>query len=245
MRSETHLKIAAAANGRAAARDNVIILTGGLTGSSALAGLLSAAGYWSGEDTFKKRDYNTYENAELIRLNRQLMQRVSVGEDYTKRFVPRAIASIAALAGGEPDGEYRALVADCDSHAPWMWKDPRLWLTIRLRAAADVAADSRASAEPRPRAIMDLVHAAQTDPDIRILATLQRGDPALAAPNSRRALDPLPAGGVRGPDRDAGEGDRPPGAFSMPTSGWSTCTTLMTARCTGRPRRLVMPSKPD
>jgi hypothetical protein len=37
MSSETHLKIAAAANGRAAPRDNVIILTGGLTGSSALA----------------------------------------------------------------------------------------------------------------------------------------------------------------------------------------------------------------
>ena len=72
-------------------RDNVIILTGGLSGSSALAGLLSAAGYWSGEDTFKKRDYNTYENAELIRLNRQLMQRVAVGEDYTKRFAARAI----------------------------------------------------------------------------------------------------------------------------------------------------------
>ena len=44
--------------------DNVIILTGGLTGSSVLAGVLAAAGYWSGEDTFKKRDYNTYENAD-------------------------------------------------------------------------------------------------------------------------------------------------------------------------------------
>ena len=66
---------------RPASRDSVIILTGGLSGSSALAGLLSAAGYWSGEDTFRKRDYNTYENAELIRLNRQLMQRVAVGED--------------------------------------------------------------------------------------------------------------------------------------------------------------------
>ena len=51
--------------------DNVIILTGGLTGSSALAGLLTEAGYWCGEDTFKKSDYNTYENAELIALNRR------------------------------------------------------------------------------------------------------------------------------------------------------------------------------
>jgi hypothetical protein len=122
-------------NGREiAGRDNVIILTGGLSGSSALAGLLSAAGYWSGEDTFRKRDYNTYENAELIRLNRQLMQRVAVGEDYTKRFAAKAIDDIAALAGREPAGEYRALVADCDAHAPWLWKDPRLWLTIRFWA---------------------------------------------------------------------------------------------------------------
>jgi hypothetical protein len=114
--------------------DSVIILTGGLTGSSALAGLLGAAGYWSGEDTFKKRDYNTYENAELIRLNRQLMQRVAVGEDYTTRFAAQAIDDISALAGREPDADYRALVAECESHAPWLWKDPRLWLTIRFWA---------------------------------------------------------------------------------------------------------------
>jgi hypothetical protein len=117
-----------------AASDSVIILTGGLSGSSALAGLLSAAGYWSGEDTFKKRDYNTYENAELIRLNRQLMKRIAVGEDYTKRFTPEAIAAIAALSGREPEAEYRALVADCEAHAPWLWMDPRLWLTIRFWA---------------------------------------------------------------------------------------------------------------
>ena len=100
--------------------DNVIILTGGLTGSSVLAGVLAAAGYWSGEDTFKKRDYNTYENAELIALNRQLMKRVEVGEDYTTRFVPEAIGRIAALADQEDVSEYRALVERCESHAPWM-----------------------------------------------------------------------------------------------------------------------------
>ena len=112
--------------------DNVIILTGGLTGSSALAGLLSAAGFWSGQETFRKRDYNTYENAELIRLNRQLMQRASAGEEYTTRFLPDAITRIAELAGVEDPREYRALVAECDAHSPWLWKDPRLWLTIRF-----------------------------------------------------------------------------------------------------------------
>jgi hypothetical protein len=112
--------------------DNVIILTGGLTGSSALAGLLSAAGFWSGDATFRKRDYNTYENAELIRLNRQLMQRAGAGEEYTTRFLPDAITRIAGLAGVEDAREYRALVAACDTHSPWLWKDPRLWLTIRF-----------------------------------------------------------------------------------------------------------------
>jgi hypothetical protein len=110
----------------------VIILTGGLTGSSALAGLLAAAGFWSGENTFRKRDYNTYENSELIRLNRQLMQRADVGEEYTMRFLPDAIDRIAALAGVEDPAEYRALLTECDAHSPWIWKEPRLWLTIRF-----------------------------------------------------------------------------------------------------------------
>jgi hypothetical protein len=113
-------------------RKNVIVLTGGLTGSSALAGLLTAAGYWCGEDTFKKSDYNTYENAELIRLNRQLMGRVGAGEEYTSVFEPDAIAAIAALVGSEPESEYRSMLDECSRHAPWVWKDPRLWLTIRF-----------------------------------------------------------------------------------------------------------------
>jgi hypothetical protein len=114
------------------APDNVIILTGGLTGSSALAGLLTAAGYWCGEDTFKKSDYNTYENSLLIQLNRQIMNRVAVGDEYTTVFQREAIGQIEALVGTEPDSEYRSFVASCESHAPWVWKDPRLWLTIRF-----------------------------------------------------------------------------------------------------------------
>jgi len=115
-----------------AAPHNVIILTGGLTGSSALAGLLTAAGYWSGQDTFKKSDYNTYENAELIRLNRQLMGRVGVGEEYTSVFKQDAIAAIESLVGAEPADEYSQFVTSCAQHAPWVWKDPRLWLTVRF-----------------------------------------------------------------------------------------------------------------
>jgi hypothetical protein len=113
-------------------RHNVMILTGGLTGSSALAGLLTAAGYWCGEDTFRKSDYNTYENSDLIRLNRQLMQRVAVGDEYTSIFLPDAIRQIEALGASEPRAEYSAFVSACNRHQPWVWKDPRLWLTIRF-----------------------------------------------------------------------------------------------------------------
>jgi hypothetical protein len=113
-------------------RANVLILTGGLTGSSALAGLLTASGYWCGEETFRKSDYNTYENAELIRLNRQLMQRVAVGDEYTSVFLPQAIRHIDALRLSEPIGEYASFVSACDLHRPWVWKDPRLWLTVRF-----------------------------------------------------------------------------------------------------------------
>lgn len=115
--------------------DNVIILTGGLTGSSALAGLLTEAGYWCGEDTFKKSDYNTYENAELIKLNRRLMQRVGVAEkEYTMVFQPEAIRRIEALRGIEDDADFRAMITQCEAQAPWVWKDPRLWLTVRFWA---------------------------------------------------------------------------------------------------------------
>ena len=105
-------------NGSNICPDNVIILTGGLTGSSALAGLLSAAGYWSGEDTFKKHDYNTYENVELIRLNGQLMGKVSVSEEYTVKFLPDAICDIEKLSETESETEYRALVTECESNRP-------------------------------------------------------------------------------------------------------------------------------
>ena len=112
--------------------DNVIILTGGLTGSSALAGLLAAAGYWSGEGTFRKRDYNTYENSELIRLTVSSCSAPALARSTRCASCRTRSTRIAALAGVEDPGEYRALVADCDAHTPWLWKDPRLWLTIRF-----------------------------------------------------------------------------------------------------------------
>ena len=52
---------------------NVIILTSGVSGSSVLTGLIAKAGYWTG-DTTAKKEYETYENQELIDLNLRLFK---------------------------------------------------------------------------------------------------------------------------------------------------------------------------
>ena len=111
--------------------DNVIILTWGLSGSSVLAGLLGAAGYWTGPGTFEKHDYNTHENVELIELNRELMSRVGVGDEYTKYIFPQAITAIGQFDVPQ-DQRYTSFLERCDANSPWLWKDPRLWMTIRF-----------------------------------------------------------------------------------------------------------------
>jgi hypothetical protein len=112
-------------------RQNVIILTSGLTGSSVLTGLIARAGYWMGDSTFKKADYDTHENRELIELNRAIFDRAGYLGNYLTEFSDNAIQkieSIPAEAGSEP---YRMFLEKCAAHRPWIWKDPRLWLTVR------------------------------------------------------------------------------------------------------------------
>jgi hypothetical protein len=113
-------------------RSNVIILTSGLTGSSVLAGLLSRAGYWTGDSTHKKKDYDTYENQELIELNLRIFQEAEYHGDYLVQFSPEAIARIESLRDRSSDDAYRGFIEKCKSHSPWLWKDPRLWMTIHF-----------------------------------------------------------------------------------------------------------------
>jgi hypothetical protein len=112
-------------------KKNVVILTSGLSGSSVLTGLITRAGYWTGDATFKKSDYDTFENRRLIELNLRLFQESNYKGNYLLEFSPEAIAGVASLYGKIDDGPYRAFLAECDQHQPWIWKDPRLWLTIR------------------------------------------------------------------------------------------------------------------
>jgi hypothetical protein len=110
---------------------NVIILTSGLSGSSVLTGLIARAGYWTGDETFQKADYNTNENRELIDLNLKLFAQAGYKGNYLLEYSQPAMDAIAALHGKIDSAPYRAFIEKCQRHWPWIWKDPRLWLTIR------------------------------------------------------------------------------------------------------------------
>jgi hypothetical protein len=113
---------------------NVIILTHGWTGSSLFAGLLGRAGCWLGDETFKKRDYDTFENAKLVALNQRLLNTLAPDVNHEHRFVFEDVERIAERADGLDLEPYRAFVAECTANGPWLWKDPRLTWTIRVWA---------------------------------------------------------------------------------------------------------------
>jgi hypothetical protein len=115
-------------------RSNIIVLTSGETGSSVLTGLIARGGYWTGNETVKKAEYDTYENSELVRLNQALLERSGFSANYMTCFSQSAIDGIASLLQGGEDVQYSTFVAHCEAHRPWIWKDPRLWLTIRAWA---------------------------------------------------------------------------------------------------------------
>jgi hypothetical protein len=114
-----------------ATTNNVVILTSGLTGSSVLAGLFAHGNYWPGRETFKK-EYDTFENVDLIKLNIKLIGETGYSGKYEVEFRRELLTEIAALGSKVDDGPYREFLAECNRHQPWVWKDPRLWLTIRF-----------------------------------------------------------------------------------------------------------------
>lgn len=113
---------------------NIVILTHGWTGSSIFAGLLGRAGAWLGNETFVKPDYDTFENADLIKLNDQLLGRFAAGMNHQHEFDNEHVRQILIRSRGEDLSDFRAFMALCEKHRPWLWKDPRLTWTIRVWA---------------------------------------------------------------------------------------------------------------
>lgn len=114
--------------------ENVIVLTHGWTGSSVFAALAGAAGAWLGDATKRKPDYDTFENAELVDLNRQLLHDLAPRLDHEHRFDRDSISRIVMRARHADLAPQRAFVDRCNAHGPWVWKDPRLTWTIRVWA---------------------------------------------------------------------------------------------------------------
>lgn len=112
--------------------DNVVILTSGLSGSSVVAGLLEKGGYWTGHTTMRKPDYDTKENADLVGLNSQLLKVANWEKNYTTEFSRDYICEMSKYSYEAHKNGMDNFLELCDAHQPWVWKDPRLLLTIRL-----------------------------------------------------------------------------------------------------------------
>jgi hypothetical protein len=132
MKSETSPVTDLAPSSSKAVTSNAIILTSGLSGSSVLTGLLSRAGFWTGESTHKKAQYDTFENEELITLNLKIFKEAAYNGNYMMEFSEKALNRIGGLYEKIDSQPYWELVNKCEQHRPWIWKDPRLWLTIRF-----------------------------------------------------------------------------------------------------------------
>lgn len=113
---------------------NVIILTTGISGSSVITGFLAKSGLWAGNETVFKDNitgkYETYENKKLVELNDSLINAAGVVFDDEARYKVNARDKFNALYAEIDTTKYNKFIEECDSNSPWIWKDPRLFLTI-------------------------------------------------------------------------------------------------------------------
>lgn len=109
---------------------NIIILTSGLSGSSVVTNLLSEAGYWKGDVTCKKSDYNTHENSRLVELNSLLLNHVNYENEYSHFVKPEKLLEVEQLYHQIDIKPFEQFINDCEQSASWIWKDPRLWVTM-------------------------------------------------------------------------------------------------------------------
>ncbi len=111
-------------------KSNVIILTSGLSGSSVVSNLISKAGYWSGDQTCKKEDYDTHENETLVYLNNKILEKIEYQGSYTRIIDENSIKRVKEMDFLDNHDEYCTFIDRCNKSSPWIWKDPRLWITM-------------------------------------------------------------------------------------------------------------------
>ena len=113
---------------------NVVILTTGISGSSVLTGFIANSGFWAGDHTVFKDNvtgkYETYENEKLVALNTSLVKAAGVEFEGKARYDGKARDKLNDLYSEIDTTTYRQFIEECNAHSPWIWKDPRLFLTI-------------------------------------------------------------------------------------------------------------------
>jgi len=113
---------------------NVIILTTGISGSSVITGFLTKSGLWTGDKTVYKDNitgkYETYENAKLVDLNDSLIKEAGMEFSGKGRYKSDARHKFSDLFTEIDTNKYKDFIKECDAHAPWIWKDPRLFVTF-------------------------------------------------------------------------------------------------------------------
>jgi hypothetical protein len=113
---------------------NVIILTTGISGSSVITGFLAKSGLWAGEDTVFKDNltgkYETFENKKLVDLNDSLLKEAEVEFDGKARYEASSRDKLNDIYAEIDTKKYNKFIEECNLHSPWIWKDPRLFLTI-------------------------------------------------------------------------------------------------------------------
>lgn len=113
---------------------NVIVLTTGISGSSVITGFLANSGFWTGDDTIFKDNltgkYETHENKKLVSLNKSLVKEAGLKFEGKARYDPEARDRLNDLYTEIDTTKYKKFIEHCNTHTPWIWKDPRLFLTI-------------------------------------------------------------------------------------------------------------------
>lgn len=113
---------------------NVIILTTGISGSSVITGLLAKAGLWAGDETVFKDNitgtYETFENKKLVELDELLIKSAGLEYDEKARYDEGGREKFHKLYNAIDISRYQDFITECNLHSPWIWKDPRLFLTI-------------------------------------------------------------------------------------------------------------------
>jgi hypothetical protein len=112
---------------------SVVILGMPRSGTSLTSSIFARAGYYTGErlrpaDAANPLGY--FQSEILTALNAALYARAGYPHHNTWLYEPIAPSTLERLEALPPTEEHRRFVAEFERHAPWVWKDPRLCMTL-------------------------------------------------------------------------------------------------------------------